>query len=56
MFLDINECELSTSECEQKCDNLPGRYNCYCFFGYQLRDDRHTCEHSKLIVLLLFTN
>ncbi|XP_071941661.1 low-density lipoprotein receptor-related protein 1-like isoform X2 [Antedon mediterranea] len=33
-----------TSPCEQQCrDTLQG-YECYCDTGYQLTDDRHSCE------------
>ncbi|XP_052777286.1 uncharacterized protein LOC128214704 isoform X2 [Mya arenaria] len=40
---DINECTLKTSGCEQMCENKPGTYNCLCYFGYKLNDDRKTC-------------
>ncbi|WAR24044.1 HMCN1-like protein, partial [Mya arenaria] len=41
---DIDECTLKTSGCEQMCENKPGSYNCFCYFGYKLNDDRKTCK------------
>ncbi|ETN71406.1 calcium binding EGF domain protein, partial [Necator americanus] len=31
---DINECERGTAQCEQKCINIPGSYQCICDRGY----------------------
>lgn len=50
---DIDECKLGTHPCSQACLNIPGSYNCLCFFGFDLGDDRHTCEKS--IIHMLFS-
>ncbi|KJH48485.1 calcium binding EGF domain protein [Dictyocaulus viviparus] len=31
---DINECAIGTANCEQKCINIPGSYQCICDRGY----------------------
>lgn len=46
---DIDECKLRKDDCEQRCGNFQGLYNCYCYFGYTINDDRKTCEKSKSI-------
>ena len=48
--LDIDECKLSTHKCSQVCANTPGGYNCLCFFGFALKEDRVNCvegEHRR---------
>ncbi|KAK7092485.1 hypothetical protein V1264_008223 [Littorina saxatilis] len=41
---DIDECALSTDNCQQKCVNVGGTYNCECNYGYRLNTDRTTCS------------
>jgi len=43
ILTDIDECALKTDECEQECENVIGRYNCHCFTGFTLNQDRRTC-------------
>lgn len=42
--LDIDECHLGIHKCSQACQNLPGSYNCLCYYGFSLKEDRFTCE------------
>ncbi|KAL4236418.1 hypothetical protein ACF0H5_004803 [Mactra antiquata] len=44
---DIDDCEFGTNECEQLCSSgkfIAGSYNCYCYYGYLINDDRRTCR------------
>lgn len=47
-ILDINECETGVHGCSQMCINVDGGFNCACYFGFTLRDDRETCEKGWL--------
>lgn len=40
---DMNECELGTDECTQRCTNTEGSYTCQCNDGYTLDSDMKTC-------------
>ena len=45
-LIDVNECEESTSGCNQICTNkhcLDGRYECSCHDNYLMSDNNHTC-------------
>ena len=35
---DINECDLGTHKCEQKCVNTPGSNTCDCYTGFKKHD------------------
>ncbi|KAK7092483.1 hypothetical protein V1264_008221 [Littorina saxatilis] len=42
---DIDECSLGSDNCQQKCVNVVGSYNCECnYYGYRLNTDRATCS------------
>ena len=44
-FIDINECDEETDECEEHCYNSIGSYYCNCTGpGYRLHSDGNTCE------------
>ena len=43
LFSDVDECLLSTDECEQTCENTVGSYVCSCGEGYELNLDGHKC-------------
>ena len=43
---DIKECDIGTHNCSQQCIELPGAFRCNCDYGYQLQEDRITCEGS----------
>ena len=49
LFSDIDECLLSTSDCEITCENTLGSYECSCGEGYVLNTDGRTCTGVKLI-------
>ncbi|CAG2228191.1 unnamed protein product [Mytilus edulis] len=40
----VDECTSESDDCEQDCVNNVGSYNCQCFFGYELNNDRKTCK------------
>ena len=42
--LDINECVLGTSGCNQLCNNTVGSYTCSCNTGYTLDLNNLTCN------------
>ena len=48
LFLDINECEVGNSGCEQTCRNTIGSFECLCDASelHMLAPDGRTC-HSK---------
>jgi hypothetical protein len=54
--LDIDECIIGTAGCEQVCKNSPGHYNCYCYYGYTLNDDRKTCFECKYSIIAKLCN
>ena len=41
--IDINECTLGISGCNQNCINTIGSYVCSCYLGYQIISDNRTC-------------
>ena len=51
ILLDIDECALNISGCNQKCTNTIGSYFCSCYPGYQLNKDNETCIGNHLISL-----
>ncbi|XP_074632006.1 uncharacterized protein LOC141890434 isoform X2 [Acropora palmata] len=42
--LDIDECAVNSSGCNQNCVNTPGSSVCTCNSGYSLNVDKKTCE------------
>ena len=47
-LLDSDECATANGGCEDRCENIPGSYNCYCDAdGYDLADDGHTCDRKS---------
>ena len=43
-ILDNNECSLGSHNCEQVCDNIDGGFLCSCYDGFNLTENRHSCE------------
>lgn len=43
-FIDIDECSLATTPCDQECTNLNGSFQCTCRPGYSLKQDKTTCS------------
>ena len=40
---DINECELTTNDCDQLCVNDLGSYHCECYTGYFRDNNLSSC-------------
>ena len=43
LFLDIDECTLSTHNCAQRCTDTDGSFDCSCETGLTLDDDGFSC-------------
>ncbi|KAL5481924.1 hypothetical protein EMCRGX_G022199 [Ephydatia muelleri] len=43
-YIDINECTLGVSGCNQICTNTIGSYICSCNLGYQISSNNRTCQ------------
>ena len=48
LFVDIDECENGTSDCEQLCTNADGSYLCQCGSGFVLNPDGKRCNGTLL--------
>ena len=46
--LDINECTLNISGCNQNCTNMIGSYFCSCYSGYEIQNDNRNCVGKDL--------
>ena len=46
IFVDVNECE-GVNDCQQRCINTVGSYNCSCQAGFMLNNDGRTCTGIK---------
>ena len=47
--IDLDECRLGTSKCEQTCVNLEGGYECSCMYGYEESGENpYTCTCSNI--------
>ena len=44
LHTDINECQQMNSTCDQLCTNTEGSFVCSCEEGYELQNDRKSCE------------
>eukprot|EP00105_Crassostrea_gigas_P042845 XP_019926993.1 PREDICTED: uncharacterized protein LOC105338278 [Crassostrea gigas] len=49
---DFDECESNVDGCSQICTNVNGSYDCDCYFGFSLDDDRKTCSKVQDVCLL----
>ena len=47
--IDIDECDIGTSNCTQRCTNEDGGFFCTCKGGYQLDSDNKTCKGITVI-------
>ena len=50
MILDIDECAVGGTKCNQICVNKPGSYECQCRNGYKLEADKQTCTGKMLYI------
>ena len=41
---DVNECLDLNGGCEQTCVNLKGSFQCECSRGYQVAEDKKSCQ------------
>ena len=41
--IDVDECKLNTSRCDQICNNTAGSYTCSCNEGFLLHNDGYNC-------------
>ena len=44
LLLDIDECALGISHCEQLCSNTDGSYECGCWIGYEWNYETQSCD------------
>ena len=40
---DVNECDKQNGGCDHNCSNTEGSFECSCYIGYKLDDDRKSC-------------
>ena len=50
-ILDIPDCMINHN-CTQRCVELEGSFNCSCYSGYQLQQDRVTCKGNYKYITL----
>lgn len=55
IFIDIDECQESTSGCTQRCDNTEGSFVCSCVPGFTLNTDNKTCSPTGIIKMSLYS-
>ena len=53
---DVDECDNVRHSCEHICVNIVGTYNCECYVGYTLEDNRRVCKKCKYIAYLAKIN
>ena len=44
LILDILNCLINDHNCSQICVELEGLFSCSCYPGYELQNNRATCE------------
>ena len=49
--IDINECARGTHNCQQRCNNTVGSYDCSCNSGYSLSSNGRTCNGQSSQVI-----
>ena len=47
-MVDIPNCAINDHNCSQICVELEGSFNCSCYRGYELQEDRVTCTGRYL--------
>ena len=58
LFSDKDEC--SVGVCSQDCTNSDGSYQCHCYTGYLLDNDKVSCKrmykvHYNLMLIVVFS-
>ena len=54
-FLDINECDDETDDCEQICTNTEGSFDCSCMSGFTLDDNGKNCTGESFTKVIDFS-
>lgn len=44
MSVDIDECELDATLCDQVCENTEGSFFCTCFAGFERIEEDDKCQ------------
>ena len=50
LSIDTDECALNNGGCQHKCINTDGSYYCSCDTGYDLQQDKHSCQGTSVWV------
>ena len=56
VVVDTDECATHNGGCEGSCTDNDGSYECSCQNGYQLSDDKHSCNGTCYFYLLYVEN
>ena len=48
MSSDILNCMINDHNCSQICVEVEGSFNCTCYPGYELQQDRVTCTGNQI--------
>ena len=48
-YVDILNCMMNDQNCSQVCVEVEGSFNCSCFPGYELEQDRVLCKGSQIL-------
>ena len=46
--IDILNCMINDHNCSQICVEVEGSFNCSCYPGYELQQDRVTCTGNQI--------
>lgn len=54
-FSNVDECVINNGGCHQKCNNVPGGFNCTCMDGFAfIEEDEKSCTGMKKIRISTF--
>ena len=45
----MNECDTRNGGCDQICVNKMGSHQCACMAGFEIQDDKRTCQGENLL-------
>lgn len=49
---DVDECALKSDDCQQKCTNKDGGFDCSCETGFTLNADKKNCDQGRLYYIV----
>ena len=52
ILLDIPNCMINDHNCSQICVEVVGSFNCSCYLGYDLQEDRASCAGTYINTLI----